>query len=99
MEATGSPAHLRSLLRRLRRRMPAAPLFLALWSADLPPDPERDLRSIEGADDQASLLRDVVVLCVEYAEKDAGGSGGAGTAPPTLLTSASPSAIADATAP
>ena len=99
MEATGSPAHLRSLLRRLRRRVPAAPLFLALWSADLPPDPDRDLRSIEGSDDQASLLRDVVVLCVDYAEKEAVGFGEAPTAPPSLLTSASPSAIADATVP
>ncbi len=99
MEATGSPAHLRSLLRRLRRRLPGAPLFLALWSADLPPDPERDLRSIEGADDQAASVREVVILAVEYAEKIDGGFGEAGTAPPTLPISASPSTTADAIAP
>jgi hypothetical protein len=86
MEATGSPAHLRSLLRRLRRRVPGALIFLALWSADLPPDPERDLRGIEGSDDQASSVREVVILCVEAAERHAGGSGEDGTSPPALLT-------------
>ena len=86
MEATGSPAHLRSLLRRLRRRLPGAPIFLALWSADVPPDPERNLRAIEGTDDQANSLREVIILCVEAAERHAGGSGGNGTSPAALLS-------------
>jgi predicted PurR-regulated permease PerM len=82
MEATGSPAHLRSLLRRLRRRVPSALIFLALWSAELPPDPERDLRGVEGTDDHATSVREVVILCVEAAERYAGGDG---TSPPALL--------------
>ena len=69
MEATGSPAHLRSLLRRLRARLPRASIFLGLWSADVPPEPERDLRSIEGPNDFATSLRDLVTLCVETASK------------------------------
>jgi predicted PurR-regulated permease PerM len=83
MEATGSPAHLRSLLRRLGRRVPAASIFLALWSADLPPDPERDLRGMEGSHDQASSVREVVILCVEAAERHMGAPD---TAPTALLT-------------
>ena len=98
MEATGSPAHLRSLLRRLRRRMPGAQIFLALWSADLPADPERDLRGVEGSDDHAASVREVVILCVEAAERHAGGAGGSdgsggacaappeAPSPPALLT-------------
>jgi predicted PurR-regulated permease PerM len=101
MEATGSPAHLRSLLRRLRRHMPAAPIFLALWSADLPPDPERDLRHMEGVDDQAASLRELITLCVEFAERLAGEpvldpTAAAGAMPPVLLTAPSPSTTADA---
>jgi len=74
MEATGSPAHLRSLLRRLRQRAPGSPLILALWSADVPPEPDRDLRQAEGIDDFATTLRDVVTLCVDHAQRVAGGS-------------------------
>ncbi len=69
MEATGSPAHLRSLLRRLRQKVPGACIILALWSAESPPEPGRDLRHTEGIDDFATTLRDVVTLCVEYAQK------------------------------
>jgi hypothetical protein len=71
MEITGSPAHLRSLLRRLRQRAPGAPLILALWPSDAQPEPGRDLRETEGADDFATTLRDVVTLCVECAQRKA----------------------------
>jgi predicted PurR-regulated permease PerM len=71
MEATGSPTHLRSLLRRLRLRAPGAPAVLALWASGVEPDPGRDLRGIEGADGVAATLRDVVSLCVDLAEAQA----------------------------
>jgi predicted PurR-regulated permease PerM len=70
MEATGSPAHLRSLLRRLRQRVPLAPLILALWSTDVPPETDRDLRQAEGIADFATTLRDVITLCVEHAQRE-----------------------------
>jgi hypothetical protein len=82
MEATGSPAHLRSLLRRLRARLPRAKLVLCLWASELPPEPGRDLRTIEGFDDFGTTLRDVVTLCVEAAQRY---SAGEGAAPQTLL--------------
>jgi predicted PurR-regulated permease PerM len=69
MEATGSPAHLRSLIRRLRRRAPDAGLILALWPADTPPEPGQDLRHTEAGLDVGTTLRDVITLCVEYAQQ------------------------------
>lgn len=69
MEATGSPAHLRTLLRRLRQKLPNAMFVLGLWSSDAPPEPERDLRGIEGADEAAAAIRDIVTLCVEAGQK------------------------------
>jgi hypothetical protein len=72
MEATGSPAHLRSLLRRLHQRVPKAGIILALWSADSPPEPGRDLRQTEGIHDFATTLRDVITSCIDYAQRIAG---------------------------
>jgi len=68
MEATGSPAHLRSLLRRLRARAPDARIILGLWSSDLPPDVGRDLREVEGADERGANLLDATALCVDAAQ-------------------------------
>ncbi len=69
MEATGSPAHLRSLVRRLRRRAPEAGIILALWAADSPPEPGQDLRQTEALDDIGTTLREIITLCVEYAQR------------------------------
>jgi hypothetical protein len=73
MEATGSPAHLRTLLRRLRQKMPNAMFVLGLWSSDAAPEPERDLRGIEGADVTTASIRDIVTLCVETGQRVAEG--------------------------
>ncbi len=67
MEATGSPAHLRVLLRRLRARLPEASLQLGLWASELEPEPDRDLRAVAGADATAATLRDSLSLCIEAA--------------------------------
>lgn len=60
LELTGSPSHLRHLVRRLRLPLPTQPLLLGLW----PPDPaarrDEDLRTTAGADYFASSLREVV---------------------------------------
>jgi hypothetical protein len=67
MEATGSPAHLRVLLRRLRARLPEASLHLGLWASELEPEPDRDLREVPGADATAGTLRESLSLCIEAA--------------------------------
>ena len=65
MESTGSPAHLRVLLRRIRSRLPQAELVLALWQGDQQPEPERDLRRIAAEFTTASTLRATLALCID----------------------------------
>jgi predicted PurR-regulated permease PerM len=67
MEATGSPAHLRTLLRRLRQRIPNAPIVLGLWHTDAPPEPGREMTGQEGADAMGHSLRDVIAHAVDQA--------------------------------
>ncbi len=67
MAATGSPAHLRYLLRRLRVRAPRAVIVLGLWQGSEPPPPERDLQGIIGPDAIAGTLREAVALVLEAA--------------------------------
>ncbi len=57
-EATGSAAHLRFMLRRLRQRAPAARLVVALWGADL--DTEYDEDVLRPADARARTLGEAV---------------------------------------
>jgi len=70
MEETGSPAHLRVLVRRLRQRMPRALLVLCLWRGDTPA--ERDLEAEAGADAVVGTLREAIGLCVDAAERAVG---------------------------
>jgi hypothetical protein len=72
MEATGSPAHLRVLLRRLRARLPSASLVLGLWASELEPEPDRDLREVTGADATAGTLRESLSVCIEAAYRAVG---------------------------
>jgi predicted PurR-regulated permease PerM len=67
MEATGSPAHLRTLLRRLNQRLPAAAIVLGLWAGEAPPEPGRELDAIIAKGATARALRDAVALCVDAA--------------------------------
>jgi predicted PurR-regulated permease PerM len=76
MEATGSPAHLRVLLRRLRARLPKAELLLGLWASDLDPELDRDLREVAGADARATNLRDSLSLCIDAANRAVEGDSG-----------------------
>jgi predicted PurR-regulated permease PerM len=61
-EATGSPAHLRFLLRRLRQRAPGAVIILALWTnGALTQDWDDDLlKATQGA---AGSLREMLARC------------------------------------
>jgi predicted PurR-regulated permease PerM len=65
-EATGSPAHLRFLLRRLRQRAPGAVVILALWTnGALTQEWDDDLlRTTQGA---AGSLREMLSRCFQAA--------------------------------
>jgi predicted PurR-regulated permease PerM len=74
MEATGSAAHLRFLLRRLHQRLPHAPLVLALWRSNLPGAPAADLLAVAGGDPVGYSLREAVSLCLQAADRAAQGA-------------------------
>ena len=69
MESTGSPAHLRVLLRRLRSRLPHAQIALGLWVGDQEPEAERDLRRIAGEFPSTSTLRASLALCIDASHR------------------------------
>ena len=69
VEIHGHPAHLRLLLRRLRARLPAAPLLVGLWAADDPMLADRDLQREVGATHCVSTLADAVTICVDAAHE------------------------------
>ena len=64
LDISGSPAHLRYLIQRLRRRMPKGAPFSALE--------DRVIRAQVGADYNTSSLSRAVSSCVEAAAKEAG---------------------------
>jgi predicted PurR-regulated permease PerM len=78
VELSGSPSHLRYLMRRLRARLPrGVPVLVGMW-----PDTEEilhdeRLRAAVGADSYTSSLRDAVAKCQEIsATGNPGTSGG-----------------------
>jgi predicted PurR-regulated permease PerM len=71
LDISGSPAHLRYLLRRLRERLPGATLLVGLWRAQDPIMSDRDLRRAVGADDYVSTLGEAVEACLAAAHQAA----------------------------
>jgi len=71
VEIRGHPAHLRLLLRRLRARLPAAPLLVGLWPVDDPILADRELQREAGATHCVSTLGDAVTICAESAQAPA----------------------------
>ena len=69
LEISGSPSHLRYLLRRLRQRLPGVPVLVGLWPAEDTVLKDERLRSAVGADYYTSSLRDAVTACLEAAQK------------------------------
>ena len=71
VEVSGSPSHLRYLLRRLRRHLPGVPILVGLW----PPGEEvlndERLRRAIGADLTAATLTETVNHCLEAAKANA----------------------------
>jgi hypothetical protein len=72
LEISGTPAHVRYLLRRLRRRIAGVPVLVGLWPADDAIMRDEELRSIVGADYYVASLRDAVVCCLKAATEEAG---------------------------
>jgi predicted PurR-regulated permease PerM len=67
LEISGSPAHLRYLLRRLRQRLAGVPVLVGLWQTDEAVQGEPGLRALISADFTASTLREAVNVCLEQA--------------------------------
>ena len=68
LDISGSPAHLRYLLQRLRRRLPkGAPILVGLWPAEDAALTDKTTQSRIGADYFASSLRDAVNACLKAA--------------------------------
>ena len=68
LEISGSPAHLRYLIRRLRQRLPSgAPILVGLWPAGEQSADERQQRAAVDAEYFTTSLADSVTACVQAA--------------------------------
>jgi len=64
LEASGSPSPLRYLMRRMRQRLPGAPILVGLWQADASLLTDERLRAAVGADHYVTTLREAVNACL-----------------------------------
>ncbi|MGX7705450.1 AI-2E family transporter [Methylobacterium sp. Gmos1] len=65
LEISGTPAHLRYLIQRVRRRAPAAQVLVGLWPSDDAVLSDPGARESLGADHYAVSLREGVEACLE----------------------------------
>lgn len=78
LEISGSPAHLRYLVRRLRGRLPTGtPILVDLWPAEDEVLHDHALQSLVGADHYTTSLREAVETCVKIAHEPAAETGNA----------------------
>ncbi len=72
LDISGSPAHLRYLMQRLRRRLPqGTPILIGLWPTEDAALTDKTTQSGIGADYFASSLRDAVNNCLKAARATA----------------------------
>jgi predicted PurR-regulated permease PerM len=71
LDISGSPAHLRYLIRRLKGRAPQIPVLVGLWPSEDTVLSNRQAQSQIGADFFTTSLREAVDTCVEVAQKAA----------------------------
>jgi hypothetical protein len=69
LEISGTPAHLRYLLRRLKQKV-KAPALVGLWPAEDAVLKSETMRATLGASYYVSSLRDAVVQCLKVATGD-----------------------------
>ncbi|MFE1597910.1 AI-2E family transporter [Methylobacterium sp. ID0610] len=67
LEISGTPAHLRYLVQRVRRRLPQARILVGLWPADDAVLADPEARTSLGADDYVVSLREGVEACLKAA--------------------------------
>jgi hypothetical protein len=67
LDISGSPAHLRYLIRRLRAKAPQAATLVGLWPAEDNVLRDRDVQAEIGADHYTTTLRAAVDVCIERA--------------------------------
>ena len=65
--AVGNPAHVRFLIRRLKRLMPNAKFLAGYWMLGEDPDKGEDWKAAVGAHFVATSLTDAVAVCVREA--------------------------------
>ena len=67
LDLSGTPSHLRYLVRRLRRQAPHARLLVGLWPAEDAALKDERMQAVLGADFYASSLREAVEDCLKAA--------------------------------
>ena len=67
LEISGTPAHLRYLLRRLKQKAPTVPVVVGLWPSEDAVLKSEAMRATLGADYYVSSMRDAVVRCLKVA--------------------------------
>jgi predicted PurR-regulated permease PerM len=70
LEISGSPSHLRYLLRRLRARMPGVPVLVGIWPTDETLLNDDRLRAAVEADYFATSLHGAVMACLKVVGED-----------------------------
>jgi hypothetical protein len=76
LDISGSPAHLRHLIRRLKGKSPGVPVLVGLWPAEDTALSDSQVQRQIGADYFTTSLRDAVDACVEAAEAASQGAPG-----------------------
>lgn len=67
LDISGSPSHLRYLLRRLRQRLPGIPVAVGLWPAEDRTMTDPQVQALVGADAHISKLKGAVETCLAAA--------------------------------
>ena len=70
LDISGSPAAVHYLIRRLRRRLPQAPIVVGLWPEDDPTLRDDRAKAVLGADYYATSLGEAVEACVKAASEN-----------------------------
>jgi hypothetical protein len=70
LELSGNPAALRYLVRRLKQRLPDAPVLVGLWPVDDAALKDDSIRNAIGADYFTTSLREAVDTCVRVAHEN-----------------------------
>jgi predicted PurR-regulated permease PerM len=78
LEISGSPAHLRYLVRRLRGRLPTGtPILVGLWRTEDEVLHDHALQNLVGADHYTTSLREAVETCIRVSHEPAAEAGSA----------------------